>query len=146
MWYRLRRWAKRRHPKKNWKRIANKYFGGSKHWSFISKSGKNPLELLCHSDFPASVKWVKVEGSRTPYDGDEVYWSKRMGDNYQTIDPQKSRLLKKQRGRCAHCGLSFKQEDHIEKHHILKKSKGGNNTDKNLLLVHLHCHDRIHSK
>ena len=25
------------------------------------------------------------------------------------------------------------------------KSKGGNNADKNLLLVHLHCHDKIHS-
>ncbi|MEL6462632.1 MAG: group II intron reverse transcriptase/maturase [Cyanobacteria bacterium J06621_15] len=146
MWLRLWRWAKRRHPKKNGKWIARKYFGGSKQWSFVSKSGKNSLELLCHADFPASVKWVKVEGSRTPFDGDEVYWSKRMGDNYQTIDPQKARLLKKQFGKCAHCGLSFKPEDQSEKHHILKKSKGGNNTDNNLLLVHLHCHDIIHSK
>lgn len=73
MWLRLWRWAKRRHPKKNGKWIARKYFGGSKQWSFVSKSGKNSLELLCHADFPASVKWVKVEGSRTPFDGDEVY-------------------------------------------------------------------------
>jgi len=145
MWSRLWRWTKRRHPKKNRKWIANKYFGGSKQWSFVSRNGKNPLELLCHADFPASVKWVKVEGSRTPYDGDEVYWSKRTGDKYLTIDPQKSRLLKKQKGKCAHCGLSFKPEDQIEKHHISMKSKGGNNADKNLLLVHLHCHDKIHS-
>lgn len=144
MWSRLWRWAKRRHPNKNRKWIAKKYFGGSKQWSFVSRSGTNSLELLCHTDFPASVKWVKVEGIRTPYDGDETYWSKRIGDNYQTIDPQKARLLKKQKGKCAHCGLSFKPEDLIEKHHILMKSKGGNNADNNLLLLHLHCHDQIH--
>lgn len=145
MWYRLWRWSKRRHPKKNRKWIAKKYFGGSKQWSFVSRKGENELELLCHTDFPASVKWVKVEGCRTPYDGDELYWSKRTGDNYLTIDPQKSRLLKRQKGKCALCGLNFKPEDQIEKHHITKRSKGGNNADKNLLLVHLHCHDQIHS-
>ena len=144
-WVRLWRWARRRHPKKSKKWIINKYFGGSTKWSFIYKNGENTLELLCHADFPASVKWIKVEGTRTPYDGDVLYWSKRIGDNYQTIDPQKSRLLKKQKGKCAHCGLNFKPSDHMEKHHVMKKSKGGNNHDKNLLLVHLHCHDQIHS-
>lgn len=145
MWARQWRWAKRRHPKKNRKWIAKKYFGGSNQWSFVSKSGENTLQLLCHTDFPASVKWVKVEGCRTPYEGDEVYWSKRVGDNYLTIDPQKSRLLKKQKGKCAFCGLNFKPSDQIEKHHITKWSEGGNNADKNLLLLHLHCHDQIHS-
>jgi RNA-directed DNA polymerase len=145
MWSRLWRWSKRRHPNKSSKWIANKYFKGSKQWSFVSRSGKNPLELLTHTDFPASVKWIKVEGYRTLYDGDELYWSKRIGDNYQTIDPQKSRLFKKQKGKCAHCGISFKPGDQIEKHHIQQKSKGGNNADKNLLLMHLHCHDQIHS-
>ncbi|WP_083786962.1 HNH endonuclease [Gloeothece verrucosa] len=32
----------------------------------------------------------------------------------------------------------------LEKHHIERKSKGGSNADKNLLLVHLHCHDQLH--
>ncbi|KST65166.1 group II intron reverse transcriptase/maturase [Mastigocoleus testarum] len=146
MWSRLWRWAKRRHPHKNRKWIANKYFGGSRQWSFVYRSGENSLELLCHTNFPASVKWVKVEGTRTPYDGDALYWSKRIGDSYQTIDPQKSRLLKKQKGKCAHCGASFKPSDQMEKHHIIKRSKGGNNADKNLLLVHLYCHDQIHSR
>jgi RNA-directed DNA polymerase len=144
MWSRLWRWAKRRHPKKNRHWIARKYFGGSQQWSFVSRDGNNPLELLCHSSFPASVKWVKVAGTRSPFDGDEVYWSKRMGDRYQTIDPQKSRLLKRQKGKCAHCGLNFKPEDLIEKHHLEMKSKGGKNADKNLVAVHLHCHDSLH--
>lgn len=145
IWSRLWRWAKRRHPKKSRKWITKKYFGGSKQWTFVSKIGEERLELLSHADFPAGVIWIKVQGVRTPYDGDEVYWSKRIGGNYLTIDPQKSRLLKKQKGKCAYCGLSFKPEDQIEKHHISSRSKGGNNADKNLLLVHLHCHDKIHS-
>ncbi len=64
-----------------------------------------------------------------------------MGERYNTHDPQKARLLKRQKGKCAYCGLSFKPNDVVEKHHLESFSSGGNNTDKNLVLLHLHCHD-----
>ncbi|NES89734.1 MULTISPECIES: HNH endonuclease [Okeania] len=32
----------------------------------------------------------------------------------------------------------------MEKHHIEHKARGGNNTDKNLEVLHLHCHDKRH--
>jgi RNA-directed DNA polymerase len=67
-----------------------------------------------------------------------------MGDMYFTHDPQKSRLVKRQKGKCAHCGLNFLPDDPVEKHHIIERSKGGNHGDDNLKLVHLHCHDEIH--
>jgi len=144
MWKRLWRWAKRRHPKKNSHWIKNKYFGRSRGWYFESRKGENPLKLLCHADFPASVKWVKVEGTRSPYDGDEIYWSTRMGDKYKIDEPQKARLLKRQKGKCGHCGLRFKPDDILEKHHLNHKAKGGSNADNNLIIVHLHCHDQLH--
>jgi len=61
-------------------------------------------------------RFAKVQGDRSPYDGDWVYWSTRLGR-----DPSKprrvTRLLKRPRGCCARCGLRFTTEDVIEVHH-----------------------------
>jgi len=57
---------------------------------------------------------------------------------------QKTKLLKKQNGRCNLCGLTFRDGDFLEVHHIVHKAKGGNNKINNLELLHLHCHDRKH--
>lgn len=146
IWNRLWKWGKRRHPRKGKKWIAKKYWNPSTGWKFKTNSGNNPLILFKHSDFKCGKDWIKVKGEKSPFDGEETYWSRRMGDMYTTYDPQKARLLKEQKGKCAHCGISFLPDDHVEKHHIIKKSKGGNNGDKNLMLVHLHCHDQIHQK
>lgn len=149
MWNKLWKWCKRRHPNKNRTWIAKKYFKSIKgdNWTFASpREGKNPFYLLKHPEFPASVKWIKVEGNRTPFDGDEIYWGTRLGNNYLTLDPQKTRLLKKQKGKCGYCQRAFKPDDRLEKHHLKPKGKGGSNSDKNLLLVHLHCHDQLHTK
>jgi len=47
--------------------------------------------------------------------------------------------------KCDYCGLSFKPDDKIEKHHLIPRIKGGKSIDKNLALLHLHCHDRIYT-
>ena len=147
LWNRLWRWGKRRHPNKSRKWIARKYWDlKDKGWRFTSKSKDFKYFLPKHADFSCGKIWVKVKESRSPFDGDETYWSTRMGDRYLTSDPQKSRLLKKQKGKCGKCGLNFHPEDLTEKHHIKEKSKGGNNSDSNLVLLHLHCHDKVHGK
>lgn len=63
-----------------------------------------------------------------------------MGD-YSGISPSVAILLKRQKGKCAHCGQYFREEDIMEKDHIVPKSQGGNSTYKNLQLLHAHCHD-----
>lgn len=146
LWKRLWRWAKRRHPKKKLSWIKKKYFGTKqRRWAFVHRTKEADYRLLYHSDFPKSVKWIQVKEGKSPFDGDELYWSRRIGDKYKTYDPQKSRLLKIQKGKCKHCGLGFKPDDIIEKHHLKSKVKGGNNADNNLILVHLYCHDQIHT-
>lgn len=50
-------------------------------------------------------------------------------------------LLKKQKGKCAHCGLYFRTEDLLEVDHIIPRSKGGKEEYKNLQVLHKHCHD-----
>jgi 5-methylcytosine-specific restriction endonuclease McrA len=50
-------------------------------------------------------------------------------------------LLKKQQGKCAHCGLFFKDGDITELDHIIPKSIGGKDIYENWQLLHRHCHD-----
>ena len=61
---------------------------------------------------------------------------------YRTNIPKKvAILLKAQKGRCAHCGLTFKDEDKLEIDHIIRTSLGGKDKVKNKQLLHRHCHD-----
>ena len=50
-------------------------------------------------------------------------------------------LLKKQKGKCTHCGLYFRDEDVTEIDHVIPKSQGGRDTEENRQLLHRHCHD-----
>jgi len=50
-------------------------------------------------------------------------------------------LLKEQKGKCQHCGLTFKDSDKWEIDHIKPLSLGGKDQCDNLQLLHKHCHD-----
>lgn len=50
-------------------------------------------------------------------------------------------LLKKQKGKCTHCGLFFREDDVLEVDHKIPKSQGGKDIYDNLQLLHRHCHD-----
>ena len=52
-----------------------------------------------------------------------------------------AKLLKKQKGKCTHCGLFFNHEDLMEIDHKIPRSKGGKDSYDNLQLLHGHCHD-----
>jgi RNA-directed DNA polymerase len=141
MYQKLKAWAKRRHPAKNGKWISNKYWQSisGKNWVFATKQGKNFLRLLLHGDTPI-IRHEMVKGESSPYNGNLVYWSKRMGKHPEM--PQRvARLLKAQKGKCAHCGLHFREEDVMEIDHRIPKSKGGKDSKDNWQLLHRHCHD-----
>lgn len=137
----LRSWALQRHSNKptNW--IMNKYWlinkGGG--WRFASHTEKSVRKMGHHADTPIK-RHVKVKGDRSPYDGDWVYWSTRMGKHPQT-NQRVAQLLKRQEGRCSHCKLFFKSEDILEVDHLTPRSKGGKDEYENLQLLHRHCHD-----
>ena len=136
IWLRLRRWAFRRHPNKPHKWIVNKYWKivGGDNWVF----GDTDISLYRHSRTPI-VRHTKVKGVASPYDGNTNYWATRMGRHPELSDSV-SRLLKKQKGKCAMCSLTFREDDVIEKDHIIPKALGGKYTD-NIQLLHAHCHD-----
>jgi RNA-directed DNA polymerase len=136
----LWRWAKFRHPKKNKRWIANKYWhvNNNEGWKFCD----GEIKLLRHNETPIQ-RHVKVKGTASPYDGNWTYWSTRRG-SYPGISTKLSTVLKRQKGKCAECGLHFYSDDGIEIHHLDGNHR--NNRIENLAAIHRHCHDRIHDE
>jgi len=131
----LRAWARTRgkgdiNKDKYWRTV------GDKNWCFSTENG---MELFNHSSTPI-VRHKKVKGEASPFDGNWIYWSKRRGE-YPGTPNRVSKLIKKQKGICPHCGLYFSSTDIVEVDHIKPTSLGGKNTYDNLQLLHKHCHD-----
>jgi len=138
--WKLIKWGIKRHRNKGRNWVRSKYFRNidGDNWTFAT-SGEARSVLMKHSQ-TAIVRHVKVRGNKSPYDGDWVYWSSRMGKHPQ-MPKRTASLLKKQKGKCAHCGLFFRDGDLIELDHIMPKSKGGQDGYNNWQLLHRHCHD-----
>ncbi|MGJ5634879.1 group II intron reverse transcriptase/maturase [Nostoc sp. CALU 1950] len=141
VYQKLRAWANRRHPNKAGGWVSNKYWHpiGGNNWVFSAKNGAKSLKLIDHACTPI-VRHIKVKGKASPFDGNLVYWSSRMGKNPE-LPSRVAKLLKKQKGKCAHCGLFFRESDVMEVDHTTPKSKGGKDCYDNWQLMHRHCHD-----
>ncbi len=137
LWKRLWRWVSRRHPNKSHTWVKRKYFPtiGTRNWIL----NKGEYILNQHSDVPI-VRHVKVKGTVSPYDNNWTYWSGRIGKHPGTRK-EVATLLKRQKNKCAFCGLTFRPMDLIDVDHIVPKFKGGDNTYKNKQVLHRHCHD-----
>lgn len=143
MFIKLKRWAKRRHPRKSWKKwITKKYWQtiGGRNWVFATRQmAKNPMRLVSHDKTPIS-RHIKVRGKVSPYDGNLIYWSSRMGEHPE-VTKRVATLLKEQKGKFTHCGLYFREEDVLEIDHIIPQKLGGKSSYENLQILHRHCHD-----
>jgi RNA-directed DNA polymerase len=137
IWQRIERWCKRRHPKKPVKWVNNKYFksSGNRNWVFSD----GVYSLATHAETPI-IRHIKVKGGKSPFDGELTYWASRLG-KHPELRTRVSKLLKAQKGKCSHCGLTFKDGDIWEIDHIIPRALGGKDIDSNLQLLHRHCHD-----
>jgi len=135
----LRHWANRRHPRKSAHWIANRYWRieESGKWDFSTKDGEH--RLAKHSRTRIAPH-VKVAGRRSTYDGDWAYWATRLG-KHPELPSNVAKLLKRQRGKCSWCGLTFRVEDIRENDHIQPRIFGGEDGEGNRQLLHGHCHD-----
>ncbi|WP_013323220.1 group II intron reverse transcriptase/maturase [Gloeothece verrucosa] len=143
LFLKLKSWAKGRHPKQGVKEIIEKYWHKKKFgkWNFCTiENGEPEFQLLKHSEIHHK-KYKKVKGVASPYNGDLIYWSTRKGE-HPLLPDKYAKLLKKQDGKCNHCGLFFKDGDKFEIDHIIPKSLGGKNNEENKQLLHRHCHDK----
>jgi RNA-directed DNA polymerase len=140
LWIRLLRWGVRRHRMfgTNW--VVNKYWKTVKGRKWTFTDGESTLST--HDTFQAGLKFIKVKGNKSPFDGDTEYWQKR---TEKVINGNlKRKLLITQKGNCSVCNSCINLEDVTDIHHIIPKSKGGKNEFKNLTLIHKHCHHQVH--
>lgn len=111
-------------------------------WKFIRKQGsydRHRTNQAIKRAFP-KVSWsvnsfVKVKGDKSPFNGDMIYWSKRVNANYDGLT---AKLLSKQKHTCTHCKLNFYPGDTVELHH--KDGDHRNWKLSNLEVLHRECH------
>ena len=141
VFWKLWKWAICRHPNKGKRWIKQKYWQSTdnENWVFSTKGEANPPTLFRHGEMKI-IDYVKVKGNSSPYDGNLVYWSTRLGQN-PVMPTRVAKLLKMQNGKCPHCGLLFRDGDIMEIDHIVPKAKGGKESYENFQLLHRHCHD-----
>jgi RNA-directed DNA polymerase len=138
IWNSLRAWTVSRCGKAFHNKLNNYWSKGvNGSWTFQTKEG---LRMLTHAETPIK-RHIKVKGAKSPYDGDWAYWANRMSNGYGGIPTKIATLMKRQKGRCAHCGQYFTSEDLWEIDQIQPKVKGGKDYYSNLQLLHRHCHD-----
>lgn len=135
----LWRWARFRHPRKSRAWLKRKYWTtkGGTTWSFAAPDGH---VLSRHARVRIRLH-VKVKGTASPFDGNLGYWSQRLR-THPLMATRVARLLTRQKGRCAGCGLFLTDQDRIEVDHIVPRSLGGSHDETNLRLLHRHCHDQ----
>ena len=112
-----------------------------RNWVFSTSKG---TELRTHSRL-AIQRYTKVKGEVSPYDGNMLYWSKRLKD-HPLLSGTLGKLLHKQQGKCRWCELSFRDGDIMEIDHIQPRNQGGTERLDNKCVLHRHCHDVRHAK
>ena len=156
IYWRLMRWALRRHPRKTtkwvyghyWKQCGSrKQFAGLQDDPFGS-SDRIPLPLYLLSDTKI-VRHVKVRGDYNPFHLDwQAYGEKlrvqRMGHTLWSV--QRAALWFSQDGRCALCQQEIDITDEsMDDHHIVYRQFGGSDALSNRVLLHPACHRRVHA-
>ncbi|WP_235082997.1 group II intron reverse transcriptase/maturase [Chlorogloeopsis fritschii PCC 9212] len=140
----LTSWARYRHLNKGAKWVADKYWitVNGDNWVFgYNNPDTDERYILSKHTWTKIVRHTKVKGDASPFNGDFVYWGARTGKSKE-IPSLLAKILHKQKGKCAYCGLTFTTEDQIELDHILPISLGGKRKFDNIQALHRHCHDQ----
>ena len=88
----VRAWVFRRDTRNGRKKVKQNYFPSGKSYTFedtkhydnwvlngkkLGKNGTYKNNWLPHIKWVKSTKWVKIKGTKSPFDGDNLYWGKR---------------------------------------------------------------------
>jgi len=156
IFWRIWRWAKRRHPRKSADWIRNKYFRsiGGQNWVFAypykDGKGKRQYRQLYKLAKTAIVRHKRLPGSYTPYDAaHELKWEALRVQRMQHKLRYRGQILsifRRQKGLCALCGQAVSKETGWHDHHVIRRVDGGPDTLCNRVLLHPNCHALIHSQ
>src|SRR5712692_7135692 len=147
----LRRWMKRRHPKKSNAWITKKYFKTVEGNNWVLYGEMEGQEYRLAETAHVSIqRYVKVKAEANPYDPEwETYYEKRL--DVHIVDTLKGKrwlihLWKEQNGLCPMCQQKITKITGWHSHHIEWRSKGGPDTTENRVLLHPNCHQQLHSQ
>ena len=141
----LVRWGKARHKGKTENWVSQKYFRRIDErivFATVIKDKEGTPKLIHVRKHAETQKkdYVKVRGEASPYDGNILYWAKRL-TQHPLVNNEKAKLLKIQQWQCPRCGLYFTEGDLLEVDHSIPTALGGEDTLKNKWVYHRHCHD-----
>ena len=140
----LMRWEHARHPGKSKRGASQKYRirVGSQTRFGMRVKGKEGTLIPIYVRYHAETRrqdYVKVKGNASPYDGNLLYWAKRL-KQHPSVRNEKAKLLKAQQWHCPRCGLYFTDGDLLEVDHIIPTALGGTDDICNKRVYHRHCH------
>lgn len=149
MFLRGLRYARHTHPKKSWEWRKNRYFGSfnldkpNYKWVFGDKKTGAHLTLF---DWFEIERHILVKGKSSPDDPNlREYWDIRDEKKVKNLKNKSlQKLAKIQNHVCSVCGESLYNGEELHKHHKIPRSQGGKDTYRNLELIHLYCHQKIH--
>jgi RNA-directed DNA polymerase len=155
LFWRLMRWAKRRHPKKSINWIRRKYWRtvDNRNWVFAAdmliKQGEKGIIELYPLAGTSIRRHKKLKGDYHPYDPQwemygETIRQERMQDKMR-YRREWAGLYIQQGGLCAHCGGEINEDTGWHDHHIIQRVMGGLNTLSNRVLLHPNCHAQVHN-
>ncbi len=134
--------------------IRNKYFNirGRNRWLFtghgLDDRGVWRGAALYACDEVKIRRHKKVKMDANPFDPAwDAYFENRHRERLLAKHRERSqgaRLLKRQEGRCTHCGQLLTVETGHHEHHVIPRSADGTDEDSNLELIHLVCHQAHH--
>ena len=147
----LWQWAKRRHPRKPKRWIKEKYFRtvGGNNWVFSGQKEGKEYQLFSASSVPIQ-RHIKVKGAANPFDPAwEPYFEDRIGKRMKLSLKGRHQLLylwKSQNGNCSVCQQKITRDTGWHNHHIVWRTKGGQDQARNRVLLHPTCHRQVHSQ
>lgn len=154
LWWRLTRWARRRHPKKTSRWVSQKY------WTTIK--GRTEFAVKIRSE-DEEEQWLrlyrladteivrhrKVKGDYNPFDpkweayGEELHMHRMSRKMAYRVEWMK--LYLSQDGKCLRCGGAITDETGSHDHHIVPRELRGSNALSNRVLLHPVCHIQVHT-
>jgi len=142
VWNILWKWAKRRHPKKSKGWIARKYWhsDGNRKWIFSTETTK--LKLFSSTGI---VRQPYLKLDVNPFLNPEYFEKRKYRQGVRKLAGKFKEIWKIQKGKCYFCEQSLDIMEERDLHHLIPKSKRGNNSKYNQAYVHKHCHRQYHA-
>jgi RNA-directed DNA polymerase len=148
MFMRQNRYVKRMHSKKSSTWRKRKYWGrlNLERKDYSVFGDKQTGQFLLKFSWFTIRRHTLVKGDASPDDPNlREYWESRNRRKSRNLIPSYQILAQKQGYKCTVCGESLFNDEPLQKHHKIPRSKGGKDSYANLELMHYYCHQQAHS-